>query len=67
MCAKEPYPTEQSARKAAKGMSRENKLGMRHYYCVLCECWHVATKRGRKKLKRNNNKYPFRYQAKKKK
>jgi hypothetical protein len=68
MCDKEPYPTEAGAREAAKGMAKEHKKSMQHYWCEFCECWHVKTEgKRRRKLRRNNNKYPFRYQPKKKK
>lgn len=64
MCDKEQYPAESEAREAAAGMGREHNKSMHHYWCVLCECWHVASHGVRKKLKRNNTKYPFRYQPK---
>lgn len=67
MCDKEPYPTERDAREAARGMSREHNQSMHYYFCDPCNCWHVATRRGRQRSRRNNNKYPFRYQPIKKK
>lgn len=67
MCDKEPYDTEAKARAAARGISKTKKSGsMGHYWCDLCEAWHVKTE-GKRKHRRNNNKYPFRYHPKKKK
>jgi hypothetical protein len=64
MCAKEQYPNETEAREASKGMSRDYGTSMQHYFCKDCSVWHVRTrgKKPRNHGKRNNNKYPFRYQ-----
>jgi hypothetical protein len=63
MCNKIPYQSQQEAREAAKGMAKRRNQSMRHYWCTICECWHLGTE-GKKKKKRyirNNkvNKYPM--------
>ena len=66
MCNKEPYPTESDAREAAKGIGRQLGDSMEYYYCDLCECYHLRTRGKHRRPRRNNNKYPFRYQPNKK-
>lgn len=66
MCDKEPYKTEAEARQVARGMSRQHNQTMEAYKCNSCDDWHLRTA-GKHKRKRNNNKYPFRYQPKPKK
>jgi hypothetical protein len=61
MCAKVPYESRRDARQDAQGMSRQHNQTMEAYYCYQCEKWHLRTE-GKKKMKRDNNKYPFRYQ-----
>ncbi len=67
MCDKEPYANESAAREAAKGMARERNQSMKHYLCPICDIWHIKTEGKRPKRRRNNNKYPFRYNPIKKK
>ncbi len=66
MCDKNPYSTESEAREAAKGMARERNQSMKHYWCELCEAWHIETEGKRPRRRRKYNKYPFRYQPLKK-
>jgi hypothetical protein len=66
MCAKEPYPTEADARDAAKGIGRQLGDSMDFYYCELCDAWHLRTRGKQKRPRRDNTKYPFRYQHKRK-
>lgn len=65
MCDKEQYSTEGEARKAARGVSQHRKKGsMRHYWCDLCEVWHIETEGKKPKRRRNSKKYPYRYMTK---
>lgn len=68
MCDKVPYANEKTARDAARGISKNGKQSMRHYYCRLCEAWHIETEGKRSVLGKigNHNKYPFRYRSVKK-
>lgn len=66
MCDKEPYNSESEARDAARGMGRHHNISMEHYFCWQCRFWHVRTRGKKPKGKRNNNKYPFRYEPQKK-
>lgn len=66
MCDKEQYHSLAEARQTAQGMSREHNESMEPYKCNECGEYHLRTA-GKRKRKRNNNKYPFRYQPKLKK
>lgn len=66
MCDKEPYHSLAEARQTAHGMSRQHNQTMEPYQCNECGGWHLRTA-GKRKRKRNNNKYPFRFHGKIKK
>jgi hypothetical protein len=65
VCIKEPYESISEARHTAKGFSREKKQTMEPYLCTNCGKYHLRTVGKRVKLRRDNNKYPFRYQPRK--
>lgn len=67
MCNKIPYATRGEAREAAKGIGRQHKETMSFYFCDPCNAWHLRTEGKFKGLKRDNNKYPFRFHGKVKK
>lgn len=65
-CNKVVYDTQNEAVKAARGVAKSSKHGMRAYKCTSCFKWHISSIRSKnlrpktaKKLK-----YPFRYDRK---
>lgn len=64
MCIKEQYETISEARQVAQGFSRDKNQTMEPYKCDQCRKFHLRTagKNKFKRRRRDNNKYPFRYQ-----
>lgn len=67
MCDKVPYATSAEATAAARGISKSGRGHMTHYKCKHCGQFHVSSTKqyhsGFKK--RDNTKYPFRFNNKK--